>query len=414
VYLSRRASTGHGIDFLVSTDVLCIRTLDLCHGGAAHAVEVVAMIVHVGPSHLPLPARLGGAVERRMMELAEAQARSGEQIVVYSGGTETGWRPYHGVTIRYLHGTRLEFALSFVQDVARVSPRVLHVHNRAEIAWLVKAAGIGPTVLSCDYPYEPWRRFAHLRRTSKAIWRQCLLACDRIAPVSNYCLNTYRQYWDLPGKKWVLIPNGVDIPDLGPPVRTSDGTRRVLYLARIHPKKGVSNLLRAWSLVESRFAEWQLRIVGPDNDGHLAEMRDLARALDLRRAELVGFVPESQKSAEYLQADLYVLPTYNENWGVTIADALSHAVPAIIGRGAPWQGLETHDCGWWVDNSPASLARCFESALTKSRDELHAMGQRGREWMAVQFGWPGVADQMRRVYRWLVDGGVPPDTVISD
>lgn len=62
------------------------------------------MIVHVGPSHLPLPARLGGAVERRMMELAEAQARAGERVIVYSGGPETGWREYHGVSIRYLNG----------------------------------------------------------------------------------------------------------------------------------------------------------------------------------------------------------------------------------------------------------------------------------------------------------------------
>ena len=68
------------------------------------------------------------------------------------------------------------------------APRVIHVHNRAEIAWLAKAAGLGPAVLSCDYHFEPWRRFAHLREASKAMWRRCLMACDRIAPVSDYCL----------------------------------------------------------------------------------------------------------------------------------------------------------------------------------------------------------------------------------
>jgi len=77
------------------------------------------VIVHVGPSHLTLPARLGGAVERRMMELAEVQARGGERVIVYSGGEETGWREYRGVSVRYLSGSRAEFALRFVQDVAR-------------------------------------------------------------------------------------------------------------------------------------------------------------------------------------------------------------------------------------------------------------------------------------------------------
>jgi len=98
------------------------------------------MIVHVGPSHLPLPARFGGAVERRMLELAEAQARGGERVIVYSGGPETGWREYRGVSIRYLSGSPAEFALHFIKDVVRRKPRVMHVHNRAEIAWLAKAA----------------------------------------------------------------------------------------------------------------------------------------------------------------------------------------------------------------------------------------------------------------------------------
>jgi len=112
------------------------------------------VIVHVGPSHMPLPARLGGAVERRMMELAEAQARAGEQVIVYSGGPETGWRDCRGVSIRYLSGSRAEFGLRFVQDVVRRTPSVIHVHNRAEIAWLAKSAGLGPAVLSCDYHFD--------------------------------------------------------------------------------------------------------------------------------------------------------------------------------------------------------------------------------------------------------------------
>ena len=216
------------------------------------------MIVHVGPSHLPLPARLGGAVERRMIELAEAQVRNGERVIVYSGGTETGWREYHGVTIRYLGGPRIEFALGFLNDVVRHRPRVIHVHNRAEIGWLAKTAGLGPTVLSCDYHFEPWRRFVHLRTSMKGVWRRCLLACDRIAPVSDYCRNVYQEYWDLPDRKMALIPNGVDCARFHPDecLRTEWRARLgidlrpiILYVGRLCEQKGTDLLIAAYRML---------------------------------------------------------------------------------------------------------------------------------------------------------------------
>jgi glycosyltransferase involved in cell wall biosynthesis len=89
-------------------------------------------------------------------------------------------------------------------------------------------------------------------------------------------------------------------------------------------------------------------------------------------------------------------------------------VPAIVGRGAPWQGLETHGCGWWIDNSVAAIADCLGTALAKPPEELRAMGRRGRRWVVAEFGWPRVAEQMRVVYRWLIEGGSPPDTVRLD
>ena len=84
--VSRRSSIGHRVHLVVSPDVSGIPAVAVRTGRKPAAAKVSRMIVHVGPSHLPLPARLGGAVERRMMELAEAQAQAGERVVVYSGG----------------------------------------------------------------------------------------------------------------------------------------------------------------------------------------------------------------------------------------------------------------------------------------------------------------------------------------
>lgn len=349
---------------------------------------------------------IGERVRLHVVEPRPVDALADVDVEFYA---RSGWSSALDGSPQMLRGLR---------RVAR-SADVIHVHQLWRMptvypGWAARGTGCR-LVWSPRGTLDPWA-FAHRRWRKRLFWH----AMQRESLEAVHCIHvTAKQEYEFVRDHGfrapvALIPNGVDVPNLPPPAPRTNGKRRVLYLARIHPKKGVANLLRAWSRVESRFTDWELRIVGPDNDGHLAEMRDLARALDLRSADLVGFVPESQKSAEYRQADLYVLPTFNENWGVTIADALSHAVPAIVGRGAPWQGLEGHDCGWWIDNSPASLVRCFESALTKPRDELHAMGLRGRQWMAAEFAWPRAADQMRRVYRWLVDGGVPPNTVLAD
>ena len=93
-----------------------------------------------------------------------------------------------------------------------------------------------------------------------------------------------------------------------------------------------------------------------------------------------------------------------------MAEALSHAVPAIVGRGAPWSGLERHNCGWWIDNSVDAVTGCLEVALALAPEELLARGRRGRAWVSAEFPWSRVAEQTREVYRWLVGGGPPPAT----
>ncbi len=90
-------------------------------------------------------------------------------------------------------------------------------------------------------------------------------------------------------------------------------------------------------------------------------------------------------------ADLFVLPTYSENFGIAVAEALACGVPVITTKGAPWAGLLERNCGWWVDVTVDALAGALEEALALSDDERLAMGQRGSEWMRAEFGWEGIA-----------------------
>src|SRR5262249_30544183 len=147
-----------------------------------------------------------------------------------------------------------------------------------------------------------------------------------------------------------IIPNGMDLPEL--PARPTAGPpaeRIVLSLGRIHPKKGLPRLIHAWSKLEAGYPGWRLKIVGPPEVGHDNELRALTSALGLTRVSVEGPIYGDAKTAAYQEADVFVLSTLNENFGLTVPEALAAGTPAISTKGAPWSGLEEEGCGWWID-----------------------------------------------------------------
>ena len=207
-----------------------------------------------------------------------------------------------------------------------------------------------------------------------------------------------------------VIPNGIDIPDL-PPKNRND-VRTLLFLGRIHPVKGLDRLLPAWQAVQDRFPAWRMLIAGNDvgyygKSGYLEELRLLAKNLGLERIEFVGGLYGPEKMRAYHHADIYILPSYSENFGITVAEALAAGTPAIVSKGAPWGGLETQQAGWWIDMGIDPLVACLEDALGRSPDNLEQMGLRGREWMRAEFSWEHIGAQMADTYRWLLDKSLP-------
>lgn len=209
-----------------------------------------------------------------------------------------------------------------------------------------------------------------------------------------------------------VIPNGIDIPDLKE--QPQGKYRTLLFLGRVHPIKGLDLLLPAWQTIQYRFPDWRLRIVGPDNGGYLAQMQTLAKKLALTRIEFAGAVYGQQKWQVYRDADLFVLPTYSENFGMAVAESLAAGTPAVVTKGAPWQGLETQGAGWWIDIGLDPLVAALEQALAGSPAVLEEMGQRGRVWMMRDYSWQHIGQQMAATYCWLLHGGCRPDWVIED
>lgn len=210
-----------------------------------------------------------------------------------------------------------------------------------------------------------------------------------------------------------IIPNGVDLPRLSPNL-VYRPRRQLLFLARIHEIKGVDILLRAWSRLESLFIDWDLCVTGPDNGGYLEKMKMLAYELRLKRVRFTGPVLGTDKSTLFFSSDLYVLPTHSENFGLTVAEALAHGLPAITTKGAPWQGLVEKGCGWWIDIEEDALVQALKEAMNTDPDKLLGMGKTGKEWIKNEFSWQSVGERMHITYEWLISSGKPPAWVRID
>ena len=190
-----------------------------------------------------------------------------------------------------------------------------------------------------------------------------------------------------------VVGLGVDdllAPDL-PPKRTGDGPKTFLFVGRLHPLKGLDLLLAA--LPEDA----ALRVIAPDEGGRRVRYERLACRLGLAdRVTFLGLKTGTEKLAEMRRADALVLPTHSENFGFAVAEALVVGTPAITTKGAPWAGLETHRCGWWTDVDAAALRVALADCASRARDELAAMGARGRAWMLGDFTWRACAERVQR------------------
>jgi glycosyltransferase involved in cell wall biosynthesis len=209
-----------------------------------------------------------------------------------------------------------------------------------------------------------------------------------------------------------VIPNGVEIPS-EVSLRRETGARSLLYLSRIHPKKQVDRLLRVWSRIEPGCRDWRLVIAGPLSASYAVSMLRLAHELGLQRVEFPGELVGQTKWQALAAADIFVLPTRSENFGLAIAESLAAGTPVVTTHGAPWSGLVQRRCGWWTPDDEASLEATLHEAMGASHEERVAMGRRGRAWMKGEFSWDGVAERMAASYSWLLGRADRPAWIVD-
>ena len=208
-----------------------------------------------------------------------------------------------------------------------------------------------------------------------------------------------------------LVPNGIEIPTLAEPANAKD-PRVLLFVGRIYPVKGLLNLVKAWAAV--RPPGWRCIIAGPDEAGHQREVLAALAEAGLGDAfSFPGAIDGSAKWALYRSADLCVLPSFTENFGLVVAEALACGVPVITTQGTPWECLRARDCGWWVEARPEPLAAALREAAGATDARRREMGRRGRQLVEEKYAWGPIGKSMGQVYQWILGLGPRPECVID-
>jgi len=215
-----------------------------------------------------------------------------------------------------------------------------------------------------------------------------------------------------------VVPNGVDLPsrNLGEPAWLSPSDRerrRLLFLGRIHPKKGLPALLRAWAAVGNAAREWELVIAGWGQGHHEQDLKRLAE--DLALGETVRFVGpqhDDEKAATFSAADAFVLPSLSEGLPMAVLEAWSYGLPVLMTSECNLPiGFES-GAAVRIGGNVAAIATGLRELMEMSTTERQAIGERGRKLVVDQFSWKKAATEIRAVYEWILGGGAPPSSVL--
>ena len=372
-------------------------------------------------------AESSGGPARTVSALAEALGRRGAQVTVLAGhdarrdGTLVTPDPDLATT-RLLARNRLgncnpAIPLAALAGVG-AAPMLVHDNGlwspfHVAVAHAARRLDL-PLVISPHGMLDPWALAFHGRRkrVARALYQDRMLrtATGLQATAASEHAAIRALY---AGPPVATIANGVDCPAAMPDrsQRFDAAARTVLFMSRVHPVKNLPGLVRAWQRLagDARFAGWTLVIAGPDEGGHAGAIAaQVAQAGLQARVRIVGAVAETDKAAMFAAADVFVLPTFSENFGIVVAEALAAGVPVVTTTGAPWSCLGDSDCGWWVPPDPDSLATALAAAMLLPAIAREAMGRRGHALVQARFSWDGIAADMLGFYRWLLDDGPLP------
>ncbi|MBA3406422.1 MAG: glycosyltransferase [Gemmatimonadaceae bacterium] len=336
--------------------------------------------------------------------LATALGEAGVEVGLWSSDDSVGVNPaiMEADQVRPLRGSAASALRSF-GDVDVIHDNGIWLPHNHRLASIASERRV-PRVVSTRGMLEPWA-MNHKRNKKRIAWalyqRRDLATAQWLHTTGENERATVEEF--RLGAPVAVIPNGVELPPRGQTAGRLAAPREfrtALFIGRIYPVKGLPMLIEAWARV--RPIGWRLRIAGPDEGGHRAVVERAVLAAGLgSTVSFLDYLGDDARGSHLLGADLFILPSHSESFGLAVAEALAHSLPVLTTRQAPWGVLEDYRCGWWVNATVEGVAGGLRLATSAGTEELAEMGARGRELVAARFRWQEVAKQFIALYERL-------------
>lgn len=220
-----------------------------------------------------------------------------------------------------------------------------------------------------------------------------------------------------------LIPNGIDTIEFDAVSDSSndakielgldENRRYILFLSRIDKKKGLDFLVRTFCQLADKYPDWDLLIAGPVQDSnYFDKINEFINSKNLKaRVKYLGMCKGKTKINAYSASDIFVLPTYSENFGMVIGESLASKTPVITTTGTPWKVLDEINAGWCIELSEYNVYKTLDIAMSKTAVDLSNMGLNGYQYVKDNFSWDEVANEMHNVYEWILGNSKKPKII---
>lgn len=195
-----------------------------------------------------------------------------------------------------------------------------------------------------------------------------------------------------------IIPNGIEVDKIS--LKNNwERKKKILFLSRIHVKKGIEFLLEAATVLKDKLEGYVIEIAGEGEKEYIAQLKQKTKELQIESlVQFCGGVYGDLKWKLFQEADVFVLPTFSENFGIVVAEALASGTPVITTKGTPWEELKTAHCGWWTEIGTQPTADALNKFLQLPIQELETMGRNGRELVEQRYSSRKMAEDMVELY----------------
>lgn len=393
----------------------------------------------------PSLSRNAGGIFEIEKSLARALSDSGLEIQALGLNDsnwkedQAGWAPLDAGVVPVVGPSAFGYAPKLVRRVMESSFDLLHLHAMWMYPSIVahRAAKIckKPLIVTPNGMLEPWalKNSAWKKKTAGFLYENRMLhgaACLQANTEKE--LLDFRAY----GLKnpVCIIPNGVDLPEIiDHKSEVSKEKKTLLFLGRLHPKKGLVNALKAWGKVlPSTSNEWRFVIAGWDQGGHEAELKQLCTEIGLAHVDIPSSVftanrqgpSENYPSVIFLgptfghekdtllrSASAFILPSFSEGFPMSVLEAWSYRLPVLMTEHCNMPGGFTAGASLRIGTSVESIAEGMVQFLKSRHSDLQSLGINGRTLVEHQFTWPMIAAQLKEVYEWVLGGGGKPGCV---